>query len=68
VKKLTKQGVRNLDDMKAGKSKGKKLEMPPQNAIVCKHPGLANHWNGYCYQCPVCGMEFDWENSKTPIE
>lgn len=33
---LTKQGVRNLDTL-PGKSAGKRLDVPPQAAIVCKH-------------------------------
>lgn len=34
--KLTRQGVRDLDHLK-GKPRGKVLEHPPPEAIVCKH-------------------------------
>ncbi len=36
MEKLTKQGVRNLDHLK-GRSKGRRLPMPPTPSIGCRH-------------------------------
>lgn len=57
--KLTKQGVRNLDDL-PGKSRGRKLSEPPKEQF-CKH--LNKREEGYTRYCPDCGMMWDWDGS-----
>lgn len=58
---LTKQGVRNLDALPA-KPAGKRLEAPPLQSQVCRHPmdRVGRIWvNGDTY-CRDCGQIWDW--------
>lgn len=60
--KLTKQGVRDLDDI-PGKSQGKKLEEPPKGQF-CKHPRRrSNSLTGEEW-CLDCGLSWDWEGRQ----
>lgn len=57
MEKLTRQGVRDLNHIK-GNSRGKKLEMPPQE-FMCKHPKIRSIDNGYFEVCDDCGESFE---------
>jgi len=62
---LTRQGVLNLDYIK-GKSRGIRLEMPPQMAGEdCDHYGTVREidaMNGIS-QCHKCGTKFDFNGN-----
>jgi hypothetical protein len=58
LKKLTKQGVRNLDIL-PGKSAGRKLDAIPQDAQVCEHKNIKqNFLHGFTY-CADCSFQWD---------
>ena len=57
--KLTKQGVRDLNNIGNNKSKGIKLENPPVNQF-CKHVRIKDHLSGDSH-CIDCGLTWDWQ-------
>jgi len=61
--KLTRQGVRDLNHLPS-KPRGRRLELPPQQTINCKHPNKREvSLTGETY-CLDCGKNWDWDGKE----
>ena len=60
MKKLTKQGVRDLNSLPS-KPRGIVLTEPPKEALQCKHPHIQSTMYGHCDQCSSCGQLWGWD-------
>ncbi len=56
--KLTKQGVRDLNDLK-GKSRGRRVDAPP-SGLMCKHVRTRKEGHGDTV-CMDCDASWDWQ-------
>jgi hypothetical protein len=54
--KLTKQGVRDLNHLKA--PPGLKLDLPPPGSLICSHPKRAIRKTEEGKECFICGTEW----------
>jgi hypothetical protein len=57
---FTRQGVRDLSTLK-GPSIGRKLPMPPDQAMVCPHTFVSEVGNYGDSKCRGCGQMWDFD-------
>ena len=57
MSKKTRQGVRDLNDIKA--PPGRKLDLPEEQMPVCKHRVTRQVQGGFVTECVSCGESLD---------
>lgn len=57
MSKKTRQGVRDLNDIKA--PLGRKLDLPEEQAVDCKHKYTKRTCDGFVTECRNCDASWD---------